>query len=120
MPSTKFQLALDFPGALTRMSLGPDNYSGNALMVKLSNLEHACSLTQPPKIQFFTWDSAHPDMSWWKHFESEVPQLAELGVTQVWLPPPNKGTSNVCAPQSVSRAHRLRVIRDHRAMTHMI
>jgi alpha-amylase len=31
-------------------------------------------------------------MSWWKHFESEVPQLAELGVTQVWLPPPNKGS----------------------------
>ncbi|KAI0280777.1 glycoside hydrolase family 13 protein [Russula aff. rugulosa BPL654] len=77
IPLTKFQLGRDFPGALTRMSLGPDNYSGNALM-----------------IQFFTWNSAHPDMSWWKHFESEVPQLAELGVTQVWLPPPNKGTNN--------------------------
>ncbi|TFY58604.1 hypothetical protein EVJ58_g6311 [Rhodofomes roseus] len=41
-------------------------------------------------IQFFTWDSKHPSMSWWQHFESEVPRLAELGVTQVWLPPPNK------------------------------
>ncbi|KAI0264421.1 glycoside hydrolase family 13 protein [Gloeopeniophorella convolvens] len=60
------------------MSLGPDLNSGNALM-----------------IQFFTWDSFRPDMSWWKHFESEVPRLAELGVTQVWLPPPNKATSNV-------------------------
>ncbi|KAF8486078.1 alpha amylase [Russula ochroleuca] len=60
------------------MSLGPDNNAGNALM-----------------IQFYTWDCAQPDMSWWKHFESEVSQLAELGVTQVWLPPPNKGTSNV-------------------------
>ncbi|OJT11485.1 Glucan 1,4-alpha-maltohexaosidase [Trametes pubescens] len=29
-------------------------------------------------------------MSWWRHFESEVPNLAALGVTQVWLPPPNK------------------------------
>ncbi len=35
-------------------------------------------------------------MSWWKHFECEVPKLAELGVTQIWLPPPNKATSNVC------------------------
>ena len=77
-------------------------------------------LTQFPKIQFFTWDSAHPDMSWWKHFESEIPQLAELGVTQVWLPPPNKGTSNVCAPQFVFRAQLSSVIRDHRAMTHTI
>ncbi|KAI0775233.1 alpha amylase [Trametes elegans] len=40
--------------------------------------------------QFFTWDCSHPHMSWWRHFESEVPQLAALGVTQVWLPPPNK------------------------------
>jgi alpha-amylase len=100
IPLTRFQLGRDFPGALTQMSLGPDNYSGNALMVKLSNFG-TCSLTQIPKIQFFTWDSAHPDMSWWKHFESEVPQLAELGVTQVWLPPPNKGTNNVCAPSFV-------------------
>lgn len=102
---TGSQLGRDFPGALTRMSLGPDNYSGNALMVKLSLPVKfkSRSLTQFPKIQFFTWDSAHPDMSWWKHFETEVPQLAEFGVTQVWLPPPNKGTSNVCAPQLVFR-----------------
>ncbi|KAK7691063.1 hypothetical protein QCA50_006166 [Cerrena zonata] len=52
-------------------------------------------MTSPPgpnplMIQFFTWDSLHPDMSWWKHFESEVDNLADLGFTQVWLPPPNK------------------------------
>ena len=41
MPLTRFQLGLDFPGALTQMSLGPGNYSGNALMVKPSILEHA-------------------------------------------------------------------------------
>lgn len=29
-------------------------------------------------------------MSWWKHFEAEVGNLADLGFTQVWLPPPNK------------------------------
>ena len=34
-PLTRF-LGPDFPGALTRMSLGPDHYSGNALMVNLS------------------------------------------------------------------------------------
>ncbi|KAI0250198.1 glycoside hydrolase family 13 protein [Lactifluus subvellereus] len=73
--AARFQTDRNIPGSLTWMSLGPDNNSGNALM-----------------IQFFTWDSAHPDMSWWKHFEHEVPQLSALGVTQVWLPPPNKGT----------------------------
>ena len=41
IPLTRVQLGRDYPGALTRMSLGPDNYPGNALMVKLSNLEHA-------------------------------------------------------------------------------
>ncbi len=114
------QMGRDFPGALTWMSLGPGNYSGNALMVKLSNFERALLPNPQPKIQFFTWDSAHPDMSWWKHFESEVPQLAELGVTQVWLPPPNKGTSNVCVPQYVFQTQPSTVTRDHKAMMHMI
>ncbi|KAG9315333.1 glycoside hydrolase superfamily [Chiua virens] len=59
--------------ALPRMQLGPDKNSQNPVMV-----------------QFFTWDAQHPDMSWWKHFENELPRLAELGFTQVWLPPPNK------------------------------
>ncbi|KAI0001425.1 alpha amylase [Russula compacta] len=76
MPSKLMESLRNIPGALTWMSLGPDNNTGNPLM-----------------IQFFTWDSTHPDMSWWQHFESEVPQLAELGVTQVWLPPPNKAGS---------------------------
>jgi len=41
-------------------------------------------------MQFFTWAHLEDGMSWWKHFEMEVPRLAELGFTQVWLPPPNK------------------------------
>lgn len=42
-------------------------------------------------VQFFEWESLPPPgISWWKHFENEVPRLASLGCTQVWLPPPNK------------------------------
>jgi hypothetical protein len=39
MPSKP--LGRDIPGALTWMSLGPDNNNENALMVKLSDLERA-------------------------------------------------------------------------------
>ncbi|KDR76242.1 hypothetical protein GALMADRAFT_247535 [Galerina marginata CBS 339.88] len=63
------------PAPLTYMRLGP------AERLKDAN---------PLMIQFFTWDCLHPSLSWWKHFEAEIPRLAELGVTQVWLPPPNK------------------------------
>ncbi|KAI0049816.1 glycoside hydrolase family 13 protein [Auriscalpium vulgare] len=62
-------------GSLSWMSLGPSTNSGN-----------------PTMLQFFTWDSLHPHVSWWKHFEAEVPSLADMGITQVWLPPPNKAT----------------------------
>ncbi|KAG9091515.1 hypothetical protein FRC07_011840, partial [Ceratobasidium sp. 392] len=41
-------------------------------------------------IQFFEWDAKAEGVSWWKHFENEIPRLKELGVTQVWLPPPHK------------------------------
>ncbi|KAI0777127.1 glycoside hydrolase family 13 protein [Irpex lacteus] len=61
------------PPALSGMRVRPEGSTDNGLM-----------------IQFFTWESKHPDLTWWQHFEKEVPNLAELGVTQVWLPPPNK------------------------------
>ncbi|KAF7336638.1 Glycoside hydrolase family 13 protein [Mycena venus] len=65
---------LSSPPALPRMRLGPESNPDNALM-----------------LQFFTWDTLNSEMSWWKHLESEIPKLAEMGFTQVWLPPPNKG-----------------------------
>ncbi|KAF8149917.1 glycoside hydrolase family 13 protein [Crassisporium funariophilum] len=61
------------PSPLQYMRLGPEGRDANPLM-----------------LQFFTWDCLHDTLSWWKHFETEVPRLAELGFTQVWLPPPNK------------------------------
>ncbi|KAJ3505365.1 hypothetical protein NMY22_g17611 [Coprinellus aureogranulatus] len=61
------------PPPLERMQLRPVESTANPLM-----------------IQFFTWDCLHPDMSWWRHLEEEIPKLAEQGYTQIWLPPPNK------------------------------
>ncbi|KAJ8506879.1 hypothetical protein ONZ45_g10656 [Pleurotus djamor] len=46
-------------------------------------------------LQFFTWDSESEGQSWWKHFEEEIPELARMGVTQVWLPPPNKANQKI-------------------------
>ncbi|KAJ7931533.1 glycoside hydrolase family 13 protein [Mycena leptocephala] len=60
--------------ALPRMRLGPEGNPDNPLM-----------------LQFFTWDTLNNEMSWWKHLECEIPKLAKMGFTQIWLPPPNKG-----------------------------
>ncbi|KAJ7756441.1 glycoside hydrolase family 13 protein [Mycena maculata] len=64
--------------ALPRMRLGPEDNPDNPLM-----------------LQFFTWDTTHDEMSWWKHLEVEIPKLAEMGFTQLWLPPPNKGENRI-------------------------
>ncbi|KAF9267758.1 glycoside hydrolase family 13 protein, partial [Marasmius fiardii PR-910] len=61
------------PSALASMKLGPDGSDDN-----------------PSMIQFFTWDSKIDGTSWWRHLENEIPKLAEAGITQVWVPPPNK------------------------------
>jgi len=62
--------------ALPQMRLGPDDHADNPLM-----------------LQFFTWNTLHNNMSWWKHLESELPELAKMGFTQVWIPPSNKAKS---------------------------
>ncbi|KAJ7126978.1 glycoside hydrolase family 13 protein [Mycena epipterygia] len=60
--------------ALPRMRLGPE------------------SPDNPLMLQFFTWDAKNQmSLSWWSHLETEIPKLAKMGFTQVWLPPPNKG-----------------------------
>ena len=53
------------------------------------------------KLQFFTWECKHDSMSWWKHLENEIPQLARMGFTQVWLPPPNKAMEKVGPAQGL-------------------
>ncbi|KAF7316825.1 Glycoside hydrolase family 13 protein [Mycena chlorophos] len=62
--------------ALKRMQLAPNEQTDNPLM-----------------LQSFTWDTLHPTLSWWQHVEQEIPRLAAMGVTQIWLPPPNKGAN---------------------------
>ncbi|KAF8233221.1 glycoside hydrolase family 13 protein [Tricholoma matsutake] len=57
------------------MRLGPEN-----------------SLDNPLMLQFFTWESQHESMSWWRHLEAEIPVLGKMGFTQIWLPPPNKAS----------------------------
>ncbi|KAI5122309.1 hypothetical protein M0805_002385 [Coniferiporia weirii] len=59
------------------MALHPDDREENPLM-----------------IQFYTWESrGDGKMSWWKHFEQEIPYLKKLGVTHVWLPPLQKAAT---------------------------
>lgn len=47
------------------------------------------------ELQFFTWESQHESMSWWRHLEAEIPVLGKMGFTQIWLPPPNKASVTV-------------------------
>jgi hypothetical protein len=67
----------------------------------------------------FTWEAKHENMSWWAHVADEMPALAALGVSQLWLPPPNKAMRPVSSALMMCMcAHA-----DHRrakAMTHMI
>jgi alpha-amylase len=83
--------------ALPRMRLAPIGSVNNPLMVceAVGSLQ-ILEFKQTTKLQFFTWDCSHPKMSWWRHFGSEVPTLAQMGFTQIWLPPPNKAMVKVC------------------------
>ncbi|KAK7050974.1 hypothetical protein VNI00_005086 [Paramarasmius palmivorus] len=73
LSSLRYRLFSQARPALENMKLRYDDSNENPLM-----------------IQFFTWDCLKEDISWWKHFENEIPALAAMGITQVWLPPPNK------------------------------
>jgi alpha-amylase len=90
--------------ALQHMRLGPPDSADNPLMV--CNIYNICVVSIQPyfQLQAFTWEAEHASMSWWKHIEDEIPALAELGITQLWLPPPNK------AMRPVSERTRTRVI----------
>lgn len=80
------------------MRLGPEENSENPLMVCHTWLMHDINESVSHiriQLQYFTWESKHPTLSWWQHFGNEVPRLAEMGFTQVWLPPPNKAMAKV-------------------------
>ncbi|KAG6817650.1 hypothetical protein H0H87_005407 [Tephrocybe sp. NHM501043] len=49
-------------------------------------------------------------MSWWRHLETEVPALAKLGFTQIWLPPPNKAAEKVTTTYSFENLPPLMII----------
>lgn len=81
--------------SLDRMRLGPDNTDLNPLMVWVGSQVPTSLANSSSQIQFFTWDTLQDNISWWKHFENEVPHLVQLGFTQVWLPPMNKAAQKV-------------------------
>ena len=43
-------------------------------------------------IQYFEWYLPN-DGFWWKRCAAKAPNLADLGITDIWLPPAYKGTS---------------------------
>ena len=79
------------------MRLGPENGPDNPLMVLFTYIPGARHhlLKVFSKLQFFTWESKHESMNWWRHLEVEIPRLAKMGFTQLWLPPPNKAAATV-------------------------
>lgn len=44
--------------------------------------------------QGFNWDSSGQDGGWWNHLIKLVPDLADAGVTHVWLPPASNSLQN--------------------------
>jgi alpha-amylase len=52
---------------------------------------------RPVMMQAFYWDVPQqtPAGGWWKSLESKAGELANLGITAVWIPPPYKGHAGV-------------------------
>ena len=90
------------PAALDHMRLGPEDNPNNPLMVSCCKivLLGMTSYARSHKLQFFTWDTLHGELSWWKHLEAEIVRLSEMGFTQVWIPPPNKAAVPVRSSDS--------------------
>jgi hypothetical protein len=80
---------------LATMDLGPTKNTENPVMVSFSQSGLFVKCLRFGQIQFFTWDCKHPELSWWKYFEKTIPDLENLGFTQVWLPPPHKAMIKV-------------------------
>ncbi|KAF3785259.1 hypothetical protein EJ110_NYTH28392 [Nymphaea thermarum] len=43
--------------------------------------------------QAFNWESSKNSQGWYHVLKNSVPQIAEAGVTHVWLPPPSQSAS---------------------------
>lgn len=54
-------------------------------------------MTNPTIFQFFHWYYS-PEGDLWKHGINEAPRLAELGVSDVWLPPAYKSANGINEP----------------------
>ena len=56
----------------------------------------ASSMTEagPLILQAFAWDMA-PDASHWRYLAARAQEIADLGVTAIWLPPAYKGHEGI-------------------------
>ena len=51
-------------------------------------------------LQAFYWDCPRiekKEFKWWKHVEKQIPALAEVGFTSLWLPPIRQHKGNLAA-----------------------
>ena len=50
---------------------------------------HLSSLSEHPGFGWQSWEGKH----WWRTLRAQVPELARMGVTHLWLPPPSASVS---------------------------
>ncbi|KAF3783001.1 Dolichyl-diphosphooligosaccharide--protein glycosyltransferase subunit [Nymphaea thermarum] len=78
----------DFDEILKVLTASPSAYSANP----------NTKLSSPPislvfVVQAFNWESSKNSQGWYHVLKNSVPQMAEAGVTHVWLPPPSQSAS---------------------------
>ena len=62
-------------------------FNGAHVVVSIREVGHLKRDIYIHQVQFFEWDvMGTKEESWWDRFARLTPELAKLGVTQVWLP----------------------------------